>query len=141
MRRTVYRATITLMKSILVIDDEPYVRSFIRLALGRAGYDVSEAADGREGLRLYASLKPDCVITDLYMPEKEGLESIMEMRRHEHHARIIAISGGVDAYLPGFLKAAKQLGADAIMPKPFSVETLLEQVGRLLPETAALSTR
>ena len=121
------------MAKILIIDDEPYVRAFMRRALARAGYDVTEADNGREGLQQYAALRPDCVITDLYMPEKEGLETILEMRRHEHQARIIAISGGIDAYLPGFLKAARQFGADATLPKPFSVEALLELVSQQVP--------
>jgi CheY-like chemotaxis protein len=122
------------MTRILIIDDEPYVRAFMRQALERAGYVVSEAANGCEGLRLYTSLRPDCVITDLYMPEKEGLESITEMRQHAHRARIIAISGGVDAYLFSFLKAAKQLGADAVLSKPFSAEALLRQLGQFFAE-------
>ncbi len=125
------------MKKILLIDDDPYVRTFVRHALGRAGYAVTEAANGNEGLQLYASLRPDCVICDLFMPEKEGLESIREMRRHTHRAPILAISGGADAYQPNLLRAAKLLGADVVLPKPFSIEDLLAQVTSLCPGDAA----
>ena len=128
------------MPSILLIDDDPFVRAFVRHALGRAGYAVTEAANGREGLRLYAAERPDCVITDLYMPEKEGLETIQEMRRHAHQAPIIAISGGADAYQPNFLKAAKQLGADRILPKPFSIDDLLAQVRSVLPDNSVTAS-
>ena len=128
------------IKHILLIDDDPYVRAFVRHTLNRAGYAVSEAVNGREGLRLYAAERPDCVITDLYMPEKEGLETIQEMRRHTHQAPIIAISGGADAYQPNFLKAAMLLGADSILRKPFTIEELLAQLRSVLPDDGATAT-
>jgi CheY-like chemotaxis protein len=83
----------TVMSRILVVDDEFYVRSFLRRTLERLGHTVAEAANGREAMQQFMSFNPACVITDLLMPEQEGMETIREMRRHCHQVRIVAISG------------------------------------------------
>lgn len=118
-------------RKILVIDDDPYVRDFLRRTLERAGFAVTLAADGRKAMRLYAALKPDCVIADLLMPDQDGIETIIELRRHAHRTRIVAISGGFHTMATVFLKTARVLGADVVLSKPFSVERLLEAVGPL----------
>jgi two-component system, chemotaxis family, chemotaxis protein CheY len=81
------------MSRILVVDDEFYVRSFLRRALERLGHTVSEATNGREAMAVFPTFKPVCVITDLLMPEQEGMETILAMRRQSRAVRIIAISG------------------------------------------------
>jgi len=124
------------VKKFLVVDDEPIVRAFLRKALERSGGSVTEAADGREGLRRYEADRPDCVITDLAMPEKEGIETIMEMRRHPHKARIIAMSGGFETHTGPFLQAARLLGADAVLTKPFTIEHLFDVIRPAEPAAA-----
>jgi two-component system chemotaxis response regulator CheY len=82
------------MPKILVIDDDPLVRSTIARLLSRAGYDFVLAGDGKRGLELFESEQPELVITDLIMPEKEGIETIRAIREMRPEAKIIAISGG-----------------------------------------------
>lgn len=116
---------------ILVVDDDEFIRLLLRRTLERAGYQASEASNGREAMRLYDELKPDCVITDLVMPEQEGIETIMQMRQHGHTAPIIATSGQFDSMAAHYLKVAQSLGADAVLQKPFTVEQILELVAKL----------
>ena len=118
------------MPMILVADDDDFIRLLLRRTLERAGYLVSEASNGREAMRLYNDLRPACVITDLVMPEQEGIETIMQMRQHSHTAPIIATSGQFDAMAAHYLKVAQSLGADAVLQKPFTVEQILELVAR-----------
>lgn len=119
------------MKHILVADDDPAIRRVLRLALEGLGYKVSEAADGKVAMERYNADKPDCVVTDLVMPGQEGIETIMQMRRHPHHAGIIAMSGYTGPRAGVYLNMARSLGADAILEKPFTVDqikTTLEKV-------------
>lgn len=119
------------MSRILVVDDEFYVRSFLRRTLERLGHTVAEAANGREAMQQFMSFSPACVITDLLMPEQEGMETIREMRRHSHQVRIVAISGSFHPMVSIFLKTAGHLGADAVLSKPFSINRLVEAIGPL----------
>jgi two-component system chemotaxis response regulator CheY len=119
------------MSMILVVDDDDFIRLLLRRTLERAGYSVSEAMNGKEAMRLYAELKPACVITDLVMPEQEGIETIMQMRQHPHTAPIIATSGQFDSMAAHYLKVAQSLGADAVLQKPFTVEQILQLVAQL----------
>ena len=119
------------MSHILVVDDEFYVRSFLRRALERLGHTVSEATNGREAMTAFLSFKPACVITDLLMPEQEGMETILAMRRQSRAVRIIAISGSFHPMVSVFLKTAGHLGADAVLSKPFSIDRLVEAIGSL----------
>ncbi|MEO5957891.1 MAG: response regulator [Opitutaceae bacterium] len=82
------------MARILLIDDDDDVRTVLRLTLIHFGHTVIEARNGREGLELFAEARPELVITDIVMPEKEGLEVIIELRAHRPPVKIIAISGG-----------------------------------------------
>jgi len=82
------------MSRILVTDDEDQIRAMLRHALESSGHEVLEANNGEEGVRIYQKQPADLVITDILMPEKEGLESIRELRRLNPAVRIIAISGG-----------------------------------------------
>jgi DNA-binding response OmpR family regulator len=121
------------MAKILIIDDDPVLRGTMRKILERAGYDVSEAADGDAGRRQVAAGAPDLVITDLLMPEKEGIETIQELTERFPDVRILAVSGaGGSDDEEGPLMDAKLFGAHAVLPKPFSVQALTDVVGRLL---------
>ena len=120
------------MADIIVIDDDPALRGTIRKILERGGHEVREAEDGEAGLRRVAEQIPELVITDLLMPEKEGIETIMELQEHYPDLPVIALSGAGGADDPGPLTDAELLGARATLPKPFSVEKLLSTVDRVL---------
>jgi CheY-like chemotaxis protein len=125
------------MKRILVIDDDMQLRQMLKQMLERQGYDVVEAQDGKEGLNLYRQAPTDLVITDIIMPEKEGVETIIELKRDFPDVKIIAISGGsrgIDS--TNCLYYVKQFGADYIFAKPFDRKILLEAVQELLGEVA-----
>ena len=112
-------------KHILVIDDDDMVCSFIRKALEMSGYAVSVASNGYEAMVIFRKSKLDGIITDLLMPERDGIETILEIRRHAPEIPIVAISGGFNSMSSVYLKTAEHLGADAVLSKPFSVEQLL----------------
>ena len=120
------------MTRILVIEDDEMVRELLREILTRAGYEVAAAPDGEVGIRLYRNEQADVVITDLIMPNKEGIETIMEMRRDFPQVKIIAISGGGHASSTRYLDMAKQLGAQRILAKPFLPDQILEAVRELV---------
>jgi len=123
------------MASILIIDDEEDIRQILAALLKRAGHTVREAANGMEGLKLYREHPADLVITDLVMPEKEGLSTIMELRGQHPAVRIIAMSGGLAHDPKLYLNMAQKLGADHVLRKPFQIEDLQEAV------TATLALR
>ena len=114
---------------VLITDDEAGVRSFLRTALEQAGYEVVEAADGKEALREFTKHRFDLLITDIVMPEKEGLETIQSIRRRYPDTPILAISG---AFGGQFLQAAQLLGAKAVLAKPIAPEELVAKVAELL---------
>lgn len=120
------------MTLILVIDDEALVRDTIRLALQRSGYEIDEAADGEEGVRKFREKLPELVITDIIMPNKEGIETITEIRSISPGARVIAISGGGRIGDMRVLDYAKKLGADRVLEKPLREKTLLSAVSEML---------
>lgn len=124
------------MARILVIDDETSVREFLCAMLTQEGYEVVEAADGKVGMRLFRERPSDLVITDLIMPEKEGIETIMELRRDFPDVKIIAISGGGIIHAEDYLSMAKGVGAHRIFQKPFGVAEMLNGVRELLAEGA-----
>lgn len=123
------------MKRILLIDDDELLRRMLRIALRHCGYEVAEAGDGRQGLKLHRSAPADLVVTDLIMPEQEGLETIQEFRRHHPTVKIIAMSGGGRFCARGVLPAAKFLGADRTFEKPFANQDLLAAIRELLAQT------
>ena len=120
------------MPAILVIDDDPTIRAFVRAVLVARGYHVQEASDGWAGLKLFRAEPPDLVLCDLYMPVREGIETIRDMRRLDKAVPIIAMSGR-PPYMPDCLAVAKALGATAALSKPFSIAKLREVVTRLIP--------
>jgi hypothetical protein len=114
---------------ILVADDEAGVRRFLRAVLEEGGYEVVEAADGKQALQEALAGRVDLVITDLVMPEQEGIETIQALRRDVPGVGIIAISGAFEGQ---FLKTALLLGADAGLSKPVSADLLLARVAEVL---------
>jgi YesN/AraC family two-component response regulator len=94
---------------------------------------VDEAHDGRAGFDLYTAEPHDLVITDLIMPEREGLETIRDLRRYNPAVKIIAISGGGSLPVNNYLRMAECLGAQRVLNKPFRVEDILTAVRELLP--------
>lgn len=116
----------------LVIDDSPDVCLVVETLLGRLGYKTTSASDGVEGLRLFSQLRPALVITDLFMPHGDGIETIKEIRRHDRHVPIIAMSGA--ATTMNFLQIALKLGADAAIAKPFSLKELSDTIARSTPQ-------
>jgi DNA-binding response OmpR family regulator len=118
---------------ILVIDDEAAVRQMIRRILEHAGYAVIEAPGGRAGIKLLRNQPVDLVMTDIIMPDMEGIETILQIRRDFPAIRILAMSGGGAAKGSSmYLYAASKLGADAILAKPFRARELCEVVKNLL---------
>jgi CheY-like chemotaxis protein len=118
------------MAAILVIDDEAPMRRLIRRLLRREGHVVHEAEDGRQGLKLFRQLRPALVISDIVMPEGEGIETIRQIRQEAPETPILAISGG--SFRALYLRAADNLGATASLEKPFKSEDLLAAVEELL---------
>ena len=123
------------MKRILLIEDDTQHRLMLKNGLEEAGYEVIEASDGEVGLRLYHQQPCYLVITDIFMPEKEGLETIRELKRQFPTVKIIAISGGgIRGNYAGSLgadtalEAAKAFGADRTLLKPIEVRPLLAMV-------------
>ena len=117
------------MKRILVIDDDAQFRPMLRQMLERAGYEVVDAQDGNEGIKLFREAPTDLVITDIIMPEKEGVETVIELKRDFPDVKIIAISGGsrgIDA--KSCLSYVKNLGVSRVFAKPFEREELLEAI-------------
>ncbi len=122
------------MATILVIDDDFYVREMLKTVLEDSGYDVLEAADGNIGVKLFSEHKVDLIITDIIMPEKEGLEAIQEVRKTSPDVKIIAISGGAKVGPTTYLKLAEHFGANRVFQKPIHISELLGNIKELLNE-------
>jgi CheY-like chemotaxis protein len=120
------------MSAILVIDDDASVRAVVSEMLRLEGHDVTIAENGREAIPMLARHRFDLVITDLIMPEKEGIETISEIRRTDKHIPIVAISGGGRLGPGDYLETARYIGADATLAKPFARQELLTTIEALL---------
>lgn len=117
---------------ILVVEDDPSIRRTIQIALSRAGYQVIEARDGHEAMRLWRDQGADLVITDLHMPDKNGIEVIMELRAVSPSPPIVAMTDGGRSKQIGLLGDAKLLGAVRVVAKPFKLEEMLAVVDQAL---------
>lgn len=120
------------MASVLLIDDDLPMRAVMRRALERAGHTVTEAGDGMSGIQRISDGGIDLVITDIIMPELDGIELIFNLRRTHPNLRVIAISGGGQLPPDGYLKIAQRGGAKRILSKPFELRELLEAVDEAL---------
>ncbi len=116
------------MSRILLIEDEEIARYAVRQVLETGGHEVTEAENGNEGIALQKSQPFDLIVTDIIMPEKEGVETIIELKRDYPTLPVIAISGGGRTRNRNFLVLAKRYGADEVLAKPFSEEELLQCV-------------
>lgn len=117
---------------IMIVDDDPGIRRALQLLLSRAGYRVTQAGDGLEALRLWRDHGGDLVITDLHMPEKNGIETILELLTHTPGVPIIAMSGGGQTKRLDLLGNATLLGAVLTIEKPFTLTDMLALVKRAL---------
>lgn len=118
--------------SILLVDDDEQFRVMLSEALIGEGFLVREASDGFQGLKHYAERPTDLVITDLVMPEKEGLEMIVEIKQLDAEVKIIAMSGGGRGSSQNYLKMAKAFGARLVLAKPFSHHEILAAISQVL---------
>ncbi len=125
------------MERILIIDDEQQIRSMLRLMLERDGYEVVEAPDGIEGIRAYRQKPADLIITDLIMPNKDGIGMIIELQKEFPDVKIIAMSGGGLNKPDGYLKGAKKLGAAYTLTKPIDREKMLRAVKNTIKGSAS----
>ena len=117
---------------VIVIDDDPAVRSVLVAAFNRAGCETRWAVDGRAGVKLFNAEPAHLVVTDIVMPNQEGIETILQLKRCEPAPRVIAISGGGRLGGRDFLLWASHLGADATLAKPFRTSELIEVARTLL---------
>jgi|SaaInl7_200m_RNA_FD_contig_51_1357161_length_1123_multi_34_in_0_out_0_2 DNA-binding NtrC family response regulator len=118
------------MAQILVIDDDYSIRSAVRKVLEKEGHDVIEALNGEEGARMYTRFPVDLVITDILMPEKDGVEVLLELRADHPNIKAIVISGEGQEFLP----AAEEFGALRTLSKPFRPSKLIQIVREVLEQ-------
>src|SRR5688572_14950629 len=119
-------------RRILIVDDDPGIRRTLHLLLSKSGYQVTQAGDGLEALRLWREHGGDLVITDLHMPEKNGIEMIVELLTLSPGMRIIAMSGGGQTKRLDLLGNATMLGAVFTIEKPFTLSEMLSVVKQAL---------
>jgi CheY-like chemotaxis protein len=119
--------------SILVVDDEQDVRELLQGVLEAADYEVTTAIDGEQAIRLLALQKFSLVLTDLLMPNKDGIEVVGELRKKYPTIPVIVMSGGGRLPQGDYLRMVKIYGAHAVLPKPFSNATMLKAIADLLP--------
>jgi two-component system, chemotaxis family, chemotaxis protein CheY len=113
---------------ILIIDDDPHVRVTLQAILSRSGFDIECANDGEQGLRQFRACRPGVIITDIIMPDQDGVSAIGCIKREAPGTTVIAISGGGRIGNADMLKRARDAGADHILPKPFAMAELLALV-------------
>jgi DNA-binding response OmpR family regulator len=122
-------------RRVLVIDDDPVARLILGAALRDAGYEVVEANDGAEGISLFRAQSADVVVTDIVMPQHDGLETVRELRQAAPSVWIIVVSG-VTGGAAEYMRTAVRLGADRVLPKPVNPAELLGMVAGLLARGA-----
>jgi len=120
------------MGSVLIIEDDSEIRGMLETMVRRAGFSVQTTKDGFEGVKSFRRNPSDVVITDIVMPEKEGLETILELREEYPGVKIIAISGGGRHDAKNYLQSAKDFGADYIFDKPFRPKEIIGAIKELL---------
>lgn len=117
---------------ILLIDDDPHFREMFAELLKRNNYNVIESNDGRYANELFENHHPALVITDIIMPEKEGIETILDLKKKHKNVKIIAVSGGGRTNALDNLRSARLLGADCSFEKPFENDEILEKIKSLI---------
>jgi len=124
------------MVRVLVIEDDDVVRSMLLAVLADSGHEAIGACNGDKGVAMYREEPADLIITDIFMPEKDGIETIMELRRDFPDVKIIAISGGGRFESVHYLGSAGKLGAARTLSKPFTPPELLSAVEEVLKASA-----
>ena len=114
---------------VLVVDDEPHVRRLLRRLMEQRGYDVAEAVDGRDAIHQLCNSDFDLVIADIVMPETDGLEVIMFLKKTQPHVKVIAVSAAGNEL---YLASAKGLGASRVFLKPFDLADITRAAEELL---------
>lgn len=122
------------MRKVLIIDDDEQVGLLFSRILADGGFTIQRAPNGRIAKTIYDNDAPDLVITDILMPEMDGIEVIRDLHKTHPHVKVLAISGGSRMGHLNFLEMAKSLGADRILHKPVSPQELLQEVRQLLAE-------
>jgi CheY-like chemotaxis protein len=120
------------MPGILIVEDDKELREMLKISLMRYKYTVLEAADGKEAITHFKPSITDLVITDLIMPDEDGLKVIMRLREIKPSLKVIAISGGGKAGPGSYLNLAKALGANAVFSKPFQINDLIAKIESLI---------
>lgn len=123
------------MAHILLVDDDKQVREMLKLTLERKGHKVTEAGDGVQALARFEAETVDLVVTDIVMPEKEGIETIMELRCQDPAVKVIAISGGGRISPEDYLSWARRFGVKHTFTKPVNRDDLLSAIDELLGQT------
>jgi CheY-like chemotaxis protein len=126
------------MPGVLLVEDDKELREMLKLSLLRKNFTVIEAENGRDAITHFKPSMTDLVVTDLIMPEEDGLKVVIKLRELKPSIKIIAISGGGKVGPGSYLNLAKALGADAIYSKPFSINDLISKIEQLL-ETEQLN--
>ncbi|MFC1673867.1 response regulator [Pseudomonadota bacterium] len=121
------------MEQVLIIDDDELVRFTLREIMETFGHQVTEARNGREGIAIFKTGQFDIILTDIVMPEMDGIEVIQEIRQRDMSVPIIAISGSGGAFKMQHLEIARKAGATKIMSKPFKPDELINAVEECLP--------
>ena len=119
-------------KHILIVDDDEMMRAFIRELLTMHDFNITEAANGKLGLKEFRENTPDLVLTDIIMPEMEGISFIRELRAHNKDIPIIAMTGNVHGRMEEFLDISAKLGADDILRKPIKSQEFLDTINKLI---------
>ena len=122
------------MANILIIDDDESILSFLEERLRHEGFNVLTAANGKQGMKLFNDNQVDLVITDIIMPDKDGFETILELKKICPNIKIIAISGGGHGHPDYYLDTAKCFRAEYTFKKPFKTDDLLEAVYEVFNE-------
>ena len=120
------------MQGILIVEDDKDLREMLKTSLIKRKYTILEAANGKEAILHFKPALTDLVITDLLMPDEDGLKVIMKIKEIKPDIKIIAISGGGKAGPGNYLNVARALGADEVFPKPFSLYELISKIEFLL---------
>lgn len=120
------------MAKILIVDDEEQLRDVLKTVLQDEGHEVVEADNGNAAMEQFRQTPTELIITDIVMPDKEGLETIIDFRRTYPHVKIIAMSGGGRTSPQDYLDMAKKLGAAEVIAKPFSIDDFLKCVEMVL---------
>lgn len=124
--------TLDTTKHVLIVDDDEMIREYVKELLLFSDYKVTQAENGKEGLKQVYENEPDLIITDIIMPKMEGISFIQELRAHNKNMPIIAMTGNINGRMEEFLGLSSQLGADEVLRKPIKSKELLDVIHNLI---------